>query len=238
MTNERNKIVPQSTVDILIDRLTQMIIDGTFKKGDKLPTESELAESFGVSRNTVREALRTLVAYGILVTRRPNGTFVSSGSNPAALNPFLYGMLLNSGDSHRKLVEIREIYELGELQLLSQRELTEDQQNQLDSLAEQLKIAIQDRPEDTEYIIEKDLAFHSGITAIFDNDMLEQINEMLAKLSYASRKKTIREMIDGGQSDELIQVHLNIIKAIRSRDVKTCYEAIDNSFRLWRKAIK
>ena len=84
----------KSASDIVVERLTEAIIDGQINPGDKIPTEPELASSFCVGRNTVREAVRTLVAYGILEIRRPEGTFVCRTFKPQTINPLIYSMIL------------------------------------------------------------------------------------------------------------------------------------------------
>ena len=56
----------RSMVDIVISRLTDAIINGELKPGDQIPVEPELVRTLGVGRNTVREAVRILVAYGVL----------------------------------------------------------------------------------------------------------------------------------------------------------------------------
>ena len=66
----------KSMVQIVIDRITGAIIDGELKPGDQIPTEPELSSLFNVGRNTVREAIRILVAYGVLEIRRAEGTFI------------------------------------------------------------------------------------------------------------------------------------------------------------------
>lgn len=67
MTSIKN----ESLVQRIINKITDSIIAGELKPGDKLPTEMELISVFGVSRNTVREAIRTLIAYGVVEIRRP-----------------------------------------------------------------------------------------------------------------------------------------------------------------------
>ena len=66
----------------LSDRLLESIKNGTFRPGDKLPTESEIIRQQGVSRTVVREALSSLQAYGVVETRQGIGTFVRSSPNP------------------------------------------------------------------------------------------------------------------------------------------------------------
>ena len=74
-------------VQIVIDRISGAIIDGELRPGDKIPTEPELSAMFNVGRNTVREAIRILVAYGVLEIRRAEGTFVCDGFSPQIINP-------------------------------------------------------------------------------------------------------------------------------------------------------
>ena len=71
-----NKIVKVSLSDQVSEHLRQMISDNEFPVGSKLPSESELANMFGVSRLTVRMALQKLSAQGLTVTRPGDGTFV------------------------------------------------------------------------------------------------------------------------------------------------------------------
>ena len=77
----------KSITQCIVDRLTQAIIDGELQPGDRIPTESELAQSLNVGRNTVREAIRVLVAYGVLEIRRPSGTFVCDTFKPVVFSP-------------------------------------------------------------------------------------------------------------------------------------------------------
>ena len=75
------KIKNKSVVQTVVDSITKAIIAGDLKPGDKIPTEMELAESFGVGRNSIREAIKILVYYGVLEIRRAEGTFVCDGFN-------------------------------------------------------------------------------------------------------------------------------------------------------------
>ena len=78
--NEKHLTTPiksESLVQTVINRITDAIISGELKPGDKLPTEVELMATLQVSRNTVREAIRTLIAYGVVEIRRPEGTFLN-----------------------------------------------------------------------------------------------------------------------------------------------------------------
>ena len=67
----------QSIVNKIVDNITNAIINGELNPGDKIPTEAELSESMGVGRNSVREAIKVLEAYGVVHIKRAEGTFVS-----------------------------------------------------------------------------------------------------------------------------------------------------------------
>ena len=69
----------KSVVQQVVDRLTQALINKELRPGDKIPTEKELASTFGAARNSVREAIKILISFGVLEIRRPEGTFVTNG---------------------------------------------------------------------------------------------------------------------------------------------------------------
>ena len=67
-----------SLTDDAIERIKQMIIDGELKPGDRLPKEQELADRLGLSRGSLREAVRALTVVRVLDTRQGDGTYVTS----------------------------------------------------------------------------------------------------------------------------------------------------------------
>ena len=105
--------ISNNAVQQIIDTLTLRLLEGEIGPGDQIPTEVELAERFGVARNTVREAIKILVAMGVLEIRRPVGTFVCRGFSEPMISPLLYGIILGRGDSYDELMDLREIMETG-----------------------------------------------------------------------------------------------------------------------------
>ena len=73
----KNKMLSQSIADTLLSMIT---IEKRFSAGDKLPNENELSEELNVSRTTLREAIRILVAYNVLEIQRGKGTFVTQSA--------------------------------------------------------------------------------------------------------------------------------------------------------------
>ncbi|MCF0122818.1 MAG: FadR family transcriptional regulator [Ruminiclostridium sp.] len=77
----------------VVNQITQAIADGRLAPGKKLPTEAELAELFGVGRNTIREAIKILEAFGLVAISRGVGTYVQGTCNSDFLGPLFYPLL-------------------------------------------------------------------------------------------------------------------------------------------------
>ena len=100
-----NKMLSQSIADTILSMIT---IEKRFTAGDKLPNENELSEELNVSRTTLREAIRILVAYDVLEIQRGKGTFVT----PTALEQdSALGQLSNIKVNAKDLYEMRLIFE-------------------------------------------------------------------------------------------------------------------------------
>lgn len=226
----------KSAVDILIDRLTQAILDGTFKAGEKIPTEPELASIFGVGRNTVREAVRTMVAYGVLEVKRPNGTFVCKEFTPKGINPMIYGMILHGDDAYEELIGLRKVFENGILLLLSEKEITQEQEKKLQEILKRFETAVAEKS--SEACIRTDIEFHDELCAMTGNRLIKEINSMITKMTYASRLKTINEILEKGDEQYLIDTHYNLLKALNSKDIRQLYDAIQDSYFYWKDVYK
>ena len=116
------KVKNPSVVQQVIDSLTDAMIRKELRPRDKIPTENELSESLGVARNSVREAIKILVFLGVLEIRRPEGTFVCDGFSESMINPMIYGIILNQGDSWDSLMELREMTEAGVIRLAIEKD--------------------------------------------------------------------------------------------------------------------
>ena len=92
--------------DDIVDHLEAMILEGTLKAGERLPAERVLAEQFGVSRPSLREAIQKLVAKGLLVSRQGGGNYVSAELGSTFSDPLLK-LLEGNPDAQRDLLEFR-----------------------------------------------------------------------------------------------------------------------------------
>lgn len=104
------QIQPRRLSDDIVARIETMILEGTLKAGERLPAERMLAEQFGVSRPSLREALQKLVAKGLLISRQGGGTFVTESLGSTFSDPLLQ-LLENNPEAQRDLLEFRHTLE-------------------------------------------------------------------------------------------------------------------------------
>ncbi|GLX13406.1 MULTISPECIES: GntR family transcriptional regulator [Pseudomonadaceae] len=96
--------------DDIVERLEAMILEGTLKAGERLPAERVLAEQFGVSRPSLREAIQKLATKGLLSSRQGGGTYVCENLGSTFSDPLMH-LLESSADAQRDLLEFRHTLE-------------------------------------------------------------------------------------------------------------------------------
>lgn len=213
----QNNIVQQ-----IIDTFTEQLIAGQLRPGDQIPTETELAESFGVSRNTVREAIKILVAMGVLEIRRPIGTFVCSGFQESMISPMLYGLILGRGDSYDELMDLREIIETGTM-LTVIRNAGDEEIARLSEPLVALGLSCRQDPPSVEEVFSRDDSFHEAIMALAHNSMVERIASIVRTMTHDMRHSTVEKMLQSGRGEELYQAHEKLYRILSTRDVEGVY---------------
>ena len=199
------KVSSESVVQQVINALTDAMINRELRPGDKIPTEAEMAENMGVGRNSIREAIKILVYLGVLEIRRAEGTFVCEGFSESMIDPMIYGIILDKEDSYENLMELREMIEVGVLQLA----MAKVQEEELKSLKEKLghmKTAIEAGSENVENAFWADNEFHDAICNIGKNP-----------LTYSMRFTTVETMIKTGRGQELYEAHQKIYEMIENK---------------------
>jgi GntR family transcriptional repressor for pyruvate dehydrogenase complex len=147
---------------------SRIVVERALAPGQKLPNEVELAESLGVSRATLREAIRTLSAQGVLEVRRGKGTFVSEAA--ASVDDHGFDTLRRMQGQLRDLFELRYIFEPRAAALACQRASAEERAEILEAGAavEQCILSKQDRTA-------ADRAFHAAIVRATHNEYLMRL---------------------------------------------------------------
>lgn len=226
---ELKRVKNPSVVQQVIDSLTEAMIQKELRPGDKIPTENELSESLGVARNSVREAIKILVFLGVLEIRRPEGTFVCNGFSESMINPMIYGIILNQGDSYDSLMELREMTEAGVLRLAMEKQTKEDMEGLSRALA-QMKAAFFREPQDLQASFEADNRFHDTIMEMGRNVMVSKINNIVRILTESVRYDTVSGMITSGRADELYEAHERIYQMLCEKDTGNLNECIRGTY--------
>ena len=220
----------ESVVQRVINCLTDGMVSGELKPGDKLPTEPELAASLGVARTSVREATKILTYLGVLESRRAEGTFVASGFQESMIDPMVYGIILNKGEDFDSLMELRELTEVGILRLAIKKQQPEGLELIRSKLAA-FEEAVEGEGEgDVEAAFRADNDFHDAVSALCQNALVDKINRVVRVLTYAVRRETVATMVQTGRGQELLAAHWKIYEILSTRSMEGLDEIIHNTY--------
>jgi len=206
---------------LVASSITREIAQGRLKPGDKLPTEQELSQTFGVSRNVVREAISRLRSEGRVWSQQGRGAFVSDASDSTVLT--IDSASLQRSEAFQGLFELRGILEVQAAALAAARRTDED----LDLMRRALAV-MREAPYGSVTWLKTDLEFHRIIAAATRN------NYMVQFLVFISER--IRESILAAghrqRSDDMAQTtlaeHQRILDAIAASDAPGAERAMQN----------
>ncbi len=189
-----------------VRRLVELIRDRDLRAGERLPPERVLAATLGVSRPTLREAIRALVVMNILVARRGDGTYVSS-LDPELLAAPLDLALSISDDALDHLFEVRKVLEVACARLAADR-ISDDE------LVELERLVGREEDADPEDLLDRDLQLHTAIVRAARNPILIRLMGVVASQTLASRLQSVRlpDVLARSPLD-----HRAIVEALRSR---------------------
>ena len=230
MAGEKTYLKPiksKSVVQQVIDRVTEAIIDRRIHPGDKIPTEQELAESFGVSRNSVREAIKILVSYGVLEIRRPEGTFVCQGFSEAMIDPLLYGIILSDTESMESLKELREWIDIGIIYKAA-RKADEDDLRRLKQALDDIQKAVDNK--NSRDMCDADDRFHQCMADMTHNVLFDKIAYVTRLLTKKIRYQTVYNMAEMGKLQEMYEVHISMYQFIKDKKQATVDEIVRQGY--------
>lgn len=207
------QVSKQSATEAVYEQLRELIGSGGLRLGDRLPSEHELALSFGVSRPIVRESLGILRSEGMVESRSGSGNFVKA-TEPKSASLLLQGRY-ESGDLH----EVRTHLEVPGAGLAAQRRTDED-------LAEMEAIVARHAGcDDVAEWVSDDLAFHIAIASATGNELQVRLVTELRELQLEQTVVTARMM---GTLAAPAEEHEAIVNAIRERDVEGARAAMES----------
>ncbi|WP_194949513.1 FadR/GntR family transcriptional regulator [Actinomyces trachealis] len=168
---------PATQATITMQAIKDYIIRAHLQPGDPLPTESQLCEDLGVSRSSVREAVRTLVALDIVEVRHGHGTFVGQASMRPMVESLVFRGLLNRDQGHQGLLNVVELRAMLDTALAPEvvRAWKGHEDPQIETTLEEMEeLAHQGQP-----FPEQDRALHSQLLARLDNPLYRHLTDAL-----------------------------------------------------------
>ena len=174
----------KSQHEVVVHAIQDMISRGHLGPGDRLPVESDLAAQFGVSRGSLREGVRALVAMGVLETRQGSGTVVTSLDPQLLLQPLVFWASLQGGPSALNVHIARRALEV-ESAGLAAASISPDEVARLAGLLDEAEPHVADR--DHEQALALDHAFHLGIARSTGNPIIAALLDVLGQPTVRSR---------------------------------------------------
>ena len=214
-------IKPKKVSTQIADQIRSSILNGDFTPGDKLPPERELAEMFGVSRPSVREALNMLASSGLVESYQGGGTVVKSLVEPAAGNP-LTEMIRIEGDRALDVIEVRKGMEAWTAWYAAQRALPEDIAK-LEKIIEDMRHNLEGlKPSEN-----LDANFHTVIARATRNVVWLHLMQSIFDAMKEFQKNVWRAVyLTEDDHRMLFGHHHAIFEAIRNRDPEQAREAM------------
>jgi GntR family transcriptional repressor for pyruvate dehydrogenase complex len=220
LTKTENKFIQKD----IISKIRDLINKKNLEPGDKLPSERQLSEKFGVSRSNVREAIQKLEFYGLLKSIPQSGTFVAN-IGAIAMNGMIEDILRLEEPDFKSLVETRILLELKTARLAALRRSEEDlieMRNNLDAYNEKVL-----KGEDA---VQEDLLFHLAIAKAAGNSTLNTFMLIITPGIITNFEKY--HVCDKNQPVIGIKEHEAVFEAIKNKDPEAARQKMKDHFKI------
>ncbi|SEM01631.1 transcriptional regulator, GntR family [Pseudomonas sp. NFIX51] len=202
---DTSPLIKRSLVDQALEQLRQRINDGVWSIGQRLPTEPELAAELGISRNTVREAMRVLAFSGLVEIRQGDGSYLRAVVDP------LDTLKALSQCSLEQARETRQIIETEAIGLAALRRTDQD----LLALREALALSGDHYHGDLESYIACDLVFHGRLVDAAHNPTLSELYRYFSSVVGAQLRQTLNIH---PRRQAVFDLHIDLLDAVEQRD--------------------
>jgi GntR family transcriptional regulator, transcriptional repressor for pyruvate dehydrogenase complex len=195
-----------SVTDAAIEKVKGMIVSGELRPGDRLPREADLAQRLGLSRNSLREAVRALTLVRILDVRHGDGTYVTSLEPDVLLDALSFVVDLHQDRSVLYFLQARRVLEAEAAALAAQN--IDDE-----GLADLRRLIASSRDCATaEEFVDNDLAFHRRIAAASGNPVLASLLDSVS--GRTTRARVWRAITQSGATERTHAEHQAIFETL------------------------
>ncbi|CAH0278296.1 FadR family transcriptional regulator [Pseudomonas carnis] len=198
-------LIKRSLVDQALEQLRLRIAQGAWAVGERLPTEPELCAELGISRNTVREAMRVLAFSGLIEIRQGDGSYLRSMTDPLGTMRALSHCTLGQAQETRQILEVEAIG------LAAQRRTASD----LRALRTALDASAALYQGDLEAYISADLAFHQRLVDAAHNPALSELYQYFSAIVGAQLRQTLNL---SPRRQAVFDLHVALLDAVEQQD--------------------
>lgn len=215
MTNSFTKLATNKNRSAeVVSQIKRRLLDGTLKPGDKLPTESELVDQFGISRTPVREAIKILESIGVIEIKRGKGMYITNKPSQFSLNPLIFSLIMHN-ENLDKLIELRQHFEILMMNVIKTiwteeklRAITEVYEYQVNTLSSELS---------AEELAEIDLKFHYALLEATENEFIIEIGKTI----YELYKPKMIHSKHSSSIEKTLKAHKNYIDILSNKKLIT-----------------
>ncbi|HUB68956.1 MAG TPA: FCD domain-containing protein [Acidimicrobiales bacterium] len=195
-----------AVTDEAINGIKEMIVSGALQPGARLPREEELAASLGLSRSSLREAVRSLSLVGILDVRQGDGTYVTSLRPEILLDAMSFVVDFHRDDSVLEFLEVRRLLESAATAMAARRATS--------AQVAELRALVTAVPADSpaEAFVANDLEFHRRLVALCGNSVLASLLDSISGPTH--RARIWRGVTHQHAHERTIEEHLSILDAV------------------------
>jgi DNA-binding FadR family transcriptional regulator len=215
--NREVRRLPERLTDVAITRVKEMIASGELVPGQRLPRERDLALQLGLSRSSLREAVRALTLIKVLETRQGDGTYVTSLTSHLLLESLTFVTHLMRDSQLLEVWQVRRLLEPAATALAAAR-MTSEHHLQLKARLDRFATATT-----VEETMQADEEFHRYVNASSGNSLLASVIETLSVRTL--RVRAWRKSTDEAHWNAAFDEHLPIYRAILARDPELAHAA-------------
>lgn len=226
------RVRPQANLsapDYVMEQIRDALLRGYLKPGDRMPSELELAQQCGVSRGSVRQAMKSLETLGVLTIRPGDGTYINTSMSERCFNPLTFTLLI-SNPSIKEMADARYALERDVFELI----LSDDdlETSIIPALEDNIRIhkTLLEQRASTEELVKNDLCFHHILSRGCGNIVLQVVYDYIMDFfQYYLVRTTSRQ----AERDLTTDAHEHIVEALRTRSYPMAKKAAWDTVQIW-----
>ena len=204
--------------EIIMNQIKDIVRSGELKRGDKLPSERDLALKLNVSRTSVREAIKALETLGLIESKHGEGNYIRSDFEDILLEPLSIVFMLLGSDNN-EILQLRNVIE-PEVAKIAAENITNDEIEKIEDIIEKLS-----KTKDSKECASLDKEFHYAIAKASKNHLLSTIIFSVSSLieEYIDESKIYHD-----KKEEVIKEHRKILKALKEHNKDEAFNEAKN----------